>query len=112
MKRAFVIMAAIMALVVVAAAPLALAAPGKSKPAKPNQSQGNKNGAKKRYRPFTANGGSAEVTASLGVAADHGGALPAEDLLQRAVEELQKARQEGNCVRVAPPAVHGQLPIG
>lgn len=61
MKRAFVIMAAIMALVVVAAAPLALAAPGKSKPAKPNQGQGNTNGAKKRYRPFTANGLVVEV---------------------------------------------------
>ncbi len=63
-------------------------------------------------RPVVLPSGALEVTASLGVAADRGGALAGEELLQRAVEELQRARAEGNCVRFAPPAVQGELPIG
>jgi two-component system cell cycle response regulator len=64
-------------------------------------------------RPFPLGDGRAvPLTASVGLASDRGGSIPAEELLDRATDALRRARAEGgDTVRQATPTQAGQLPL-
>lgn len=64
-------------------------------------------------RPFPlGDGRTVPLTASVGLASDRGGSIPAEELLDRASEALRRARAEGgDTVRQASPTQAGQLPL-